>query len=218
MLNNFSNLITKKIKLTKEKILKSDVRNRRDYNQLIEYVFDFDLDVPRIKNSFIRKKTHPGEAENRKRARESAYKRLGDNYIDPIDVRYESYGLATTVFVDVRNNQHQHRRLLGIKNTYVCNPIETKSPSGSKNKWSNYEINNLAVLANHCSGMGGRDFKKYFSFLKLNTKSFHKLHDYVEDYVGKVLVSVTQQSMRNKLVEEIKKVRYFLTLLGMIRV
>ena len=57
--------------------------------------------------------------------------------------------------------------------------------------------------------MGGRDFKKYFSFLKLNTKLFHKLHDYVEDYVGKVLVSVTQQSMRNKLVEEIKKSQVF---------
>ena len=57
--------------------------------------------------------------------------------------------------------------------------------------------------------MGGRDFKKYFSFLKLQTQSFHCLHDYVEDSVEKVLVDVTRQSMSNKLIEEIEKSKLF---------
>ena len=43
MLNEFTDMISKKIELAKDKILKSDVRNRRDYNQLIDYVFDFDF-------------------------------------------------------------------------------------------------------------------------------------------------------------------------------
>ena len=45
------------------------------------------------------------------------------------------------------------------KTAYVANAIEIKKPSAYKRNWSNYEINNLAVLANHCSGMGGRDLK-----------------------------------------------------------
>ena len=125
MLNLFTDFITKKMKLARDNILQSDVRNRRDYNQLIASVFDLDLDVQKMKFSFIRKETHPG---NNKRARESMYKRLGDNYIDHLDIRYKTYGLATTVFVDVKNNAHQHRGQYDTKIIYVAKAIEIKTP------------------------------------------------------------------------------------------
>ena len=60
------------MKLARKKILQSEGRNRRDYNQLIASVFDLDLDLQKMKLSFIQKETHPG---NNKRARESVYKK-----------------------------------------------------------------------------------------------------------------------------------------------
>ena len=162
MLNFYTEFIAKKIKLARNKILQTPCDNCIDYNQLVSSVFDKDLDMQKLKLSFIRKETHPG---NVIRKRESTYKKLGDNYIDHLDVRFESYGLASTVYIDVKNNPHQHRGIDELKTTFVAKAIEINDPSASqRNKWSNYELNNLAVLANHTSGMGSRDFKKYFSF------------------------------------------------------
>ena len=108
MLNEFSITIGKQIQLAKEKILQSDVNTRTDYNQLIASVFENELDVNMLKRSFIRKATHQGKT---KRSRNTVYKCLGDNYIDTLDVRYESYGLATTVYVDVNPNLYQQKKM-----------------------------------------------------------------------------------------------------------
>ena len=88
MLNDFSIIIGKQIQLAKEKLLQSNVNNRTDNNQLIVSVFENELDVNMLKRSFIRKATHQGKT---KRDRNTVYKCLGDNYIDTLDVRYESY-------------------------------------------------------------------------------------------------------------------------------
>ena len=101
-------IIGKQIQLAKEKILQSDVNTRTDYNQLIASVFENELDVNMLKRSFIRKATHQGKT---KRDRNTVYKCLGDNYIDTLDVRYESYGLATTVYVDVNPNLYQQKKM-----------------------------------------------------------------------------------------------------------
>ena len=53
--------------------------------------------------------------------------------------------------------------------------------------------------------MGPADFKKYFGFLKFDTKSFQKLHIYVEDFVGAQLIDVSERSMKAMLTNEIKK-------------
>ena len=119
--------------------MQSEGRNRRDYNQLIASVFDLDLDLQKMKLSFIQKETRPG---NKKRARESVYKKLGDNYIDHLDVRFESYGLATTVLVDFKNNANQHRGIYDTKTTFVAKAIEiNESITSQKHKWFNYKLN-----------------------------------------------------------------------------
>ena len=161
MLNDFSIIIGKQIQLAKEKLLQSNVNNRTDNNQLIVSVFENELDVNMLKRSFIRKATHQGKT---KRDRNTVYKCLGDNYIDTLDVRYESYGLATSVYVDVNPNLYQQKNMKLKKKTYEAKAIQIKSPSAYKRNWSNYEINHLAVLANHCAGMGGRDFKNTLAF------------------------------------------------------
>ena len=73
-----------------------------------------------------------------------------------------------------------------------------------KNRWANYELNNLALLANYLHGMGSADFSKYFSLLKFNTKSFNKLHFYVEEVIGNSLVLLSEESMKHQLEEEEK--------------
>ena len=108
MLNEFTILIGKQIQLAKEQLLQSNVNNRTDNNQLIVSVFENELDVNMLKRSFIRKATHQGKT---KRDRNTVYKCLGDNYIDTLDVRYESYGLATSVYVDVNPNLYQQKNM-----------------------------------------------------------------------------------------------------------
>ena len=195
MLNDFCTLVATNIDVIFKKIRAASDKNKKDYITCVNDVITSDLDVTTWKNSFIRRKNHPKKA---------VYKSLGDDYIHPVDVKFVTYGLATSIHVDARHNDHQCKSKKEVKNTYSMNAKQIKNRSGQHRKWSNYEINNLAVLANHACGMGAADFKKYFSFLQLQITNLHHLHSYVEDFVGATLIDVSERSMRKKLLEEVK--------------
>ena len=143
-----------------------------------------------LKNSFIRNKIHPEKG---------VYKCLGDDYVHPIKVRLENFGLATNLYVDIFANKFQQKKHNTIKQTISLESSRVLSNTSYDRCWSNYSINNLAVLANQLGGFGPADFKKYFSFLNFRTESFQKLHYYCEDNVGKILQNLAKVSMTRKL-------------------
>ena len=87
---------------------------------------------------------------------------------------------------------------------------KVKESNNYDQSWSNYEINNLTVLANQQTGFGPADFKKYFSILNFKSNSFHQIHNWCEDKVGSVLVNLAKKSMANKMkIEREKSYNYF---------
>ena len=138
------------------------------------------------------------------------YKCLGDNYLDPLKVRFENCGLGTNMYIDIFSNPFQRKVKNRIKKTLSVESPRIMKGTKWDNCWSNYSINNQAVLANQLTGFRPADFKKYFSFLNFKTESFGKLHFYCEDNVGKELLKLSKESMNRKLQEERKLcLKYF---------
>ena len=91
MLNDFCTLVATNIDVICKKIRAAGDKNKKDYISYVNDVITSELDVTAWKNSFIRRKNHPKKA---------VYKSLGDDYINPVDVRFVTYGLATSIHVD----------------------------------------------------------------------------------------------------------------------
>ena len=132
MLNDFCTLVSSKIDVICDKIRATSDKNKKDYISYVNKVVTSELDVTAWKNSFISRKRHP---------RKTVYKSLGEDYIQPVDVKFLTYGLATSIHIDVKHNEHQCKSKMEVKNTYYMNAKEIKNRSGQHRKWSNYEIN-----------------------------------------------------------------------------
>ena len=91
MLNDFCTLVATNIDVICKKIRAAGDKNKKDYISYVNDVITSELDVTAWKNSFIRRKNHPKKA---------VYKSLGDDYINSVDVRFVTYGLATSIHDD----------------------------------------------------------------------------------------------------------------------
>ena len=100
LLNQFAIYVTKEIDIAVTKIINCDDRNPRSRKEYINNILSTELNVNEWKTAFIRGKNHP---------RKYIYKCLGDDYLNPVKVRYETYGLATNVYVEIFTNIFQRR-------------------------------------------------------------------------------------------------------------
>ena len=113
LLNQFTIYVSNEIKNTVTKITSCDERHPRLRKEYIENILATELDVNSWKDSFVRKKVNQSQQINQSI---NVSKRLGQDYIDPVKVRFESYGLATNVYVDIFANLYQ-RHTNKIKKT-----------------------------------------------------------------------------------------------------
>ena len=76
-------------------------------------------------------------------------------------VRFENYGLATNMHIDIFPNTFQRKDKNKIKKTISVESPKIKEYKEGKDKiktWSNYSINSQCILANQLTGFGPEDF------------------------------------------------------------